>query len=763
MARQYSAQEIAYALSNGRPTRAGDGFLVSCIVPGHDDRNPSCMLFDKPGGGPGIKCLSGCSQDATWQALTDLGYVAKKAEKKFIDIPDAECKRDFVKQWKWLDADGNLHMTTTRLELKRPDGSVKKKIPFPKLPDGKNPGPNYPVIPLYLPEVLKAAKEGSVIVDAEGEPKADIIREWGMCGTTTGASSKKQQWEASKVWEHFNGAKLVVILDDNDIPGLEWALFKAKKLFENGIPVKLIHLPDLGARASDHGKDIKDWKLAGHTKEEFQELIEEWPLFQPEGYQEAPSSNVVQMFAKPKDYLTDTFNSKHFLQLHGDDLLFISDRGRAGRWFIWNGQRYAEDMREEVMNLVEDSNTKLEDAYANVNLNTEAKDRWLRKSLDAAGMSATERVSRKKKSMMLMEVDTDPDIINCANGLLHLPTLTLRPHTKGWKDVLMSPMAYDPKAECPEFEKHLRTWLSNEPELMQFDQRHGGYCLTGHTREQVALVKKGDGGGGKSIHLSLKVKCLGRDYSHKIPDAVFREVEGTGNASSDYHQLVLKRLGVWWEVKKGMKLDEKKLKEVTDGGLLDARANFGEVYNFQSQLKLIFNSNYPLNIPNDRSLTRRILYMPYDAIIKEQDKIEGLAEKLWAAEGPGIFKYYCEGAATWYAHGLKPPAMVRQFSDDIFSENDLPRQFADEHCRVSQNPDDAVRSNNAGLYKAFKAMALQNGFTHVISPSHFATEIERLGFNKKRWRKDEVPKFLLVRPEYMAKQHLNDFNNDGDK
>ena len=748
MASRVTASEVAHALSNGRKVKkSGNSFLVSCPVPGHEDKNPSCLIFDKPDSdGIGIKCQSGCSQEATWQALTDLGYVPKKAEKKFKDIPDEDCKKEFIKSWNWYQADGSLHLVTTRLELKRQDGSIKKKIVFPKLPNGDKPGPDYPLIPLYLPDVLKAASEGRVIFDVEGEGKADILREWGLCGTTTGASSKKKNWETAKTWEHFRGSSCVVILDDNDVPGLKWATFKASKFHEHGIPVKLVHLPDLGKRSNDHGKDIKDWKNQGHTKEELIELVRTWPAFAPEEFEEEPS-NVTDMFAHPKDYLTDKFNSEHFLKLHGDNLIFVADRGKGGRWFIWNGHRFLEDTKEAVMNLVEDANTKLELAYKGLRLNTETKDRWLTKSLQVAGMSTTERATRKKKAIMSHEMDTDPEILNCANGLLHLPTLELRPHTRAWRDLCQTPNKYDPTALCPKFLKYLRQWFCNDEDLIMFDQRHMGMCLTGFTRDQKIVVNKGEGGGGKSQLLELKQYCFGRDYFHKIPDAVFKDTDGDGNASSDYHQFVGKRLGVWGEVKKHIKLDEKKLKEVSDGGTLDARANYGEVYNYKSQLHLIFNSNYPLNIPNDKSLTRRVLYVPFDALIREEDKVEGLAEKLWAEEGPGIFNYYCQGALAYLADGLPVPKVIETFSGETFGEGDMYKQFAVDHC--VEVVTELAGTKISVLHKAFLTMLRDQNHERKPTLSKFCSELERLGLNKKRWRPTEVERYLKLKPEYL--------------
>ena len=129
---------------------------MSCPVPGHDDRHPSAVVGDLDDGGVWVKCYSRCGTKAPWHALKDLGFIEQKAYKK-AKFREAECEKKLTGHWIYRWTDGSPHSQTKRFDLTAPDGTPAGKKFLRLNAEGKNPGPGFKYILLYLPEITPAA------------------------------------------------------------------------------------------------------------------------------------------------------------------------------------------------------------------------------------------------------------------------------------------------------------------------------------------------------------------------------------------------------------------------------------------------------------------------------------------------------------------------------------------------------------------------------------------------------------------------------
>lgn len=137
-----------------------------------------------------------------------------------------------------------------------------------------------------LPDVLKAS---SVII-TEGEKHADTLKSWGLTATTldSGAQSKLKP----EMIEQLSG-KSIVILRDNDEPGLAYAETLAKALHGKCESLKVVLLPGLPEKG-----DILDWiEQSGNDKAKFQEIIESAPEMATSGSRD-PWQNAGSLFPK---------------------------------------------------------------------------------------------------------------------------------------------------------------------------------------------------------------------------------------------------------------------------------------------------------------------------------------------------------------------------------------------------------------------------------------------------------------------------------
>ncbi|MDZ4688653.1 MAG: DUF3987 domain-containing protein, partial [Planctomycetaceae bacterium] len=258
--------------------RNGKGWSACC--PAHEDRNPSLSIWQMDNGSAAVKCFAGCPNDAvlaaiglTWRDLKPPpderppGCATKPRKPKpkpGESSPSPPAGPSFATAdeavaalvdrlgplacdpWPYHSTDGELVGMVCRWD--RPDGT--KTIRPVSLIDGRwrhagMPEPR----PLYRwPDLLA----DEVVFVCEGEKAADAVRSLGLVATTSPHGAKS----ADKTdWSPLAG-KQVVILPDNDAPGVQYAETVAALLLSLNPPprvriVTLDGLPNAG--------DAFDW------------------------------------------------------------------------------------------------------------------------------------------------------------------------------------------------------------------------------------------------------------------------------------------------------------------------------------------------------------------------------------------------------------------------------------------------------------------------------------------------------------------------
>ena len=114
-------------------------------------------------------------------------------------------------------------------------------------------------------ELKKAIDKGNAIFLVEGESDSDTLRSFGLTAITN-PSGSSEKWQIADT--PLVNAKEIILLWDNDDPGIKRKTMLAEQLREIGIPFRVIDLPN-----SVEGGDITDW-LRDHTFDEFIEIWE---------------------------------------------------------------------------------------------------------------------------------------------------------------------------------------------------------------------------------------------------------------------------------------------------------------------------------------------------------------------------------------------------------------------------------------------------------------------------------------------------------
>lgn len=195
---------------NGKPEALG-------LCPFHDDHDPSMNTNLESG----LYCCHSCGAKGDIfnfymrfkgvdfpTALREMGAMA--------GVADTSVKAKTIATFKYYDSEGKLLYVKERLEPGR--NGRNKEFVFKHLVNGKwTLGRGCDPIPYNLQGLIKS-KYAFVV---EGEAKADLLNSWGLTATCldSGANSP---WK-DEYLKAFEGKEKVVILPDNDQPGIGYA------------------------------------------------------------------------------------------------------------------------------------------------------------------------------------------------------------------------------------------------------------------------------------------------------------------------------------------------------------------------------------------------------------------------------------------------------------------------------------------------------------------------------------------------------------
>jgi len=418
--------------------------------------------------------------------------------------------------------------------------------------------------------------------------------------------------------------------------------------------------------------------------------------------------------------MNDLGNARRLVKKHGDAIRFCHD---AGKWYCWDGRRWAKDETGEIVRkakcVVDDM---LRQAVA---LCKAAKSKSDDDALEAAKSFERHAVSsgnhtrikamiaqaESEPSIAILAADLDADhwAFNCANGTIDLRTGKLRQHNRADLISKISEVNYDPDARCPMWEKFIGEVFVSDDELVRFVHQACGYTLTGDTREQVFFILHGCGSNGKSTFITVLRDILG-DYETKTTTDTLVEKNNSSN-TNDVAALRGARLVSAIETSAGKRLAEALVKELTGQDAVTARFLYQEFFTFVPVFKLWLACNHvPVIQGQEEAIWRRIKLIPFTVQFRDADhptgpyKDKALSEKL-KSEHEGILAWLVRGCLDWQNGGLPTAKAVQAATGKLQQDMDVLGGFLDECCVFTRNAQTPAKD----LYLAYCQWAERNG------------------------------------------------------
>ena len=709
------------------------GDKVQCRCPAHDDKHASltitkgrkCTLF---------YCHAGCTVDAVLNAVglekKDTFYDVEPRSPNWKAYVEAREKRRIEAVYNYVSINGAYAFTKIRCE--------GKKIIYGKLQNdrftyglGHDVGrKSYKAIYGSLQAINKAIAEDKPIFIPEGEKDADTLIKQGYTAFAYGGVNDWQSDFATLV----QGAD-VYILADNDEAGKRVA-----ETIQNDIKTVaksstiIVPMPDIPKA------DITDYFNAGHSKQEFEQMIQQEQNAVKEAVREctAVHSTTIEPQKRQDSLIEQVLKDLHAERYETSDKGFgrlfadvFKDRHRYNPsrkdFMRYDNKRWVDD----IEGLSARASAKvLSDALVRYAVNVDTEGKYLKAVAALCNIRNRNNMLQDSKDVYFFsneQLDVNDYLLNVQNGTLDLSgnEPVFLSHSP---DMLLSKICnaeYDPAADCREWKKFLMEIMQDDKEKISYLQKIAGLSLTGCTQEETCFILYGSTTrNGKSTFCETLIYLLG-DYAltMKPESLAVKQNLDSRQASGDIARLAGCRFCNASEPPKRMLFDTALLKSLLGRDSITARHLHQREFSFIPKFKLVINTNYLPTITDDTVFSSgRINVISFDRHFEPQEQDKDLKNRLRdKSEMSGILNWCIEGLQLYRKEGLKPPAAVQAATDTYRTDSDKIGNFINE-CLTKTDKNSKAKD----IYEVYSKWCEENGFG-VENKSNFFAELKTKG------------------------------------
>lgn len=459
---------------------------------------------------------------------------------------------------------------------------------------------------------------------------------------------------------------------------------------------------------------------------------------------------------KPADY-SDAGNAEVFVREYSSHLIFVDSMG----WLFWDGKRWERSEHKALMLAMELSSRMRSEAMeeyttalhkeATAKVNNPEGGEDVKKAVEATKQAkaylshanTTRRAARIKAILDLSKpglhmpgsaMDANPTEINTQDGIVDLVTGERKYHRQASYCTMITAETEDADGYAEVWQTFLKQITCDNRELQDFLQVIIGMALFGKVYHEGIVFAVGDGRNGKSTFFNAVGAVLG-DYTGYINIDVI-----TTKGSNDKASLATlrgKRMVIAGELEEGRRLSAATVKKLasTDPFQVEEKYKQPEIIK-PSHTLFLFTNHLPRVGSTDTGTWRRILNVPFNAVIEPNQSVQNFGDVLAKHASGAILAWALEGAQRFAANNfhLDIPQCVKDATEEYRQRENWLANFIDECCEVNPN----FRVQASILYAEYRTWA-GNAGEYIRCEKEFAAEMDRLGYlnikpkNKKHY------------------------------
>jgi putative DNA primase/helicase len=443
--------------------------------------------------------------------------------------------------------------------------------------------------------------------------------------------------------------------------------------------------------------------------------------------------------------LDDGGNAERLVTRYGASIRHVSDsRALTEGWYVFDGRTWQGSSSKVIQYQLETARAYYDAVDALVipvgDADATARQRLHRANAKQCaqerGMSNARKLAATFPEIEVArtELDSNPWLFACANGVIDLRSGQLREHTATDLISRQSPVTYNADARSALWDGYLDWLTKGRQELKHFLQLAAGYSLTGDTREEKLFFIHGPHASGKTSFIEA-IKAVMGSYAMTADFSTFLKGHNVGQARPDIARMAGARFVSSVEVDQGKRLAEGLIKQMTGGDTMTARFLYAAEFEYATTHKLWLVANDAPKVNNeDGGIWRRILRIPCDNILPEGQRDPTVKARLkdTADTGPAILAWAVAGAVSWHERGmLDIPETIVAATQEYRESQDPITDFIAEACEIG--PDLKIAFTD--LWSAYLSYCKQYHRT-PMGRRKFGDRLDTKGFETVRAGKD---------------------------
>lgn len=450
---------------------------------------------------------------------------------------------------------------------------------------------------------------------------------------------------------------------------------------------------------------------------------------------------------KPMDY-SDAGNAAVFVREYSSYLIFVDSMG----WLFWDGKRWERSEHKALMLALEFSERMRIEALeeyttalrkeAAVKANNPDGGEDVKKAVEATKQAKaylshaniTRRSARIKAVLDLSKpglhmpgsaMDANPVELNTSDGIIDIRTGERKYHRQSSYCTMITAETVDAEGAEEAWQSFLDVITCANKELKDFLQMVIGMALFGKVYHEGIVFAVGDGRNGKSTFFNAVGAVLG-DYTGYINIDVIT-TKGSGDKAA-LATLRGKRMVIAGELEEGRRLSAATVKKLASTDPFQVEEKYKQPETVKpSHTLFLFTNHLPRVSSTDLGTWRRILNVPFNAVIDSKQSVQNLGDILAKTASCAILAWAVEGAQRFAENKfhLDIPKCVKDATEEYRRRENWLKNFIDECCEVG--PDFRVQANI--LYAEYRTWA-GNAGEYIRCEKDFSDEMDRLGYSK---------------------------------
>ena len=327
------------------------------------------------------------------------------------------------------------------------------------------------------------------------------------------------------------------------------------------------------------------------------------------------------------------------------------------------------------------------------------------------------------------DLDADEFLLNTPSATYDLSKGLDAFHDHDPKDFITKQTSVDPDDKNREiWQAALDTFFIGDQELTDYVQEIAGLSAIGKVCIEALIIAYGEGRNGKSTFWNAISRVLGSYSGNMSADTL--TVGCKRNVKPELAEAKGKRLLIAAELEEGMRLSTSNVKQLCSTDEIYAEKKYKDPFSYVPTHTLVLYTNHlPKVGALDAGTWRRLIVIPFNAVIEGNSDIKNYADYLYKKCGGAILSWIIEGARRVIAKDYKitQPQVVVDAIRRYKENNDWLSQFLDERCETGQG----FTAKSGEFYNEYRSYCMQVG-EYIRSTTDFYTAIEQAGFEKRR-------------------------------